>query len=140
MNLLHSITDYILKKGGKFFKGWTREALEDYVAFHIKQGTMCIVANHDDNIMGLIVGWQQRGSEHIPFRWQKTDPIGSHWWIDQYMADDPIAATMATIEMCERFPQVASLPSVAFRRGKIRVYPPGKLLEIFTRAEALYGN
>ena len=52
------ITDYLLHKLPDSFKGWTREAVEDYVMFHAEQGTLKI-ACQDDHVVGVLVGWRQ---------------------------------------------------------------------------------
>lgn len=141
MNLVTSIHDYIRKKGGKFFDGWTREALEDKIAFHLHENTISVAIDEEDNVCGVLIGWCQKGPGLIEWNWQKNDPKGDHWWWDQYMADSPYAAASLIIDYCEKWPESAIFPSACIRRGKHRVYDkPGHLFKIYEKAERLYGN
>lgn len=140
MNLIKQITDYILLRGCKFFSGWTREALEDYVIHHLNQGTISVVVD-GEAVNAVVIGWAQVGDEHIKWNWQSHDPSGDHWWWDQFFADSPYHGALAIVDLCERFPLAAHLPSVAFRRGKVRKYnKPNQLMNIYKKAENLYGN
>lgn len=141
MNLVASIHDYIRRKGGRFFKDWTREALEDKIEFHLRENTISIAVDNDENVCGLLIGWCQKGPNLIPWNWQRNDPKGDYWWWDQYMANDPCAAAAVIIDFCEKWPQAAIMPSACHRRGKLRVYDkPGHLFKIYEKAERLYGN
>ena len=55
--MIPQITDYLLRKLPDSFKGWTREALEDYVLFHAQQGTLKI-ATQDEQVVAVLVGWR----------------------------------------------------------------------------------
>lgn len=141
MNLTELVTDYISDNASEFFPGWTREALEDYVNHHMDQGTISVGIDENAEICGVLIGWAQMGDSHIPFRWQRHNPDGDHWWWDQFIADSPHVAASLIIDICEKFPMAVCLPSVAMRRGKIRKYSSnGALMKIYERAERLYGN
>ena len=141
MNLVTSIHDYIRKKGGHFFRDWTREALEDKIEFHLQDDTISIAIDHDGNVCGVFIGWCQRGSEHIPWKWQHNNTItGDTWWIDQFMADCPCVAASLAVKFCEKWPQIAHMPTAMHRRGKLKKAPPGYLFKVYKKAETLYGN
>lgn len=140
MNLVASIHDYIRKKGGHFFRDWTREALEDKIEFHLKENTISVGWDKNGNVTGVFIGWFQRGSEHIPWNWQHNDINGDHLWIDQFMADSPVIASVIAVRFCEFWPMASHMPTAMHRRGKLKKAPPGYLFKVYKKAETLYGN
>ena len=140
MNLVTSIHDYIRLRGGKYFEGWTREALEDKIEFHLRENTISVAVNDTGDVCGVLIGWCQVGCDYIPWKWQHNDLNGDHWWIDQFMADSPSVAAQLAVNFAEKWPQVATMPTTRHRKGKLRVNPPGYLFRIYEKAEKLYGN
>ena len=137
MRIFESIARYL--ESDRFFPGWTREALEDYVAFHMQQSTICI-AVRGHAVTGVLVGWQQCEPRHIPFNWQRTDPKGMWWWWDQYKADDHESALTVGRAFVASQPICLGLPSVGMRHGKIKIYQPGMALRAYQKGMQIYGH
>lgn len=137
--LVDKIRRYAIRKSPDSFKGWTREAIEDYVLHHMEHGSI-EVAMVDDEVVGLIIGWRQNGMDHIPWKWQKPDPKGDVYWYDQFMADCPQIAMCLAIYFCESHPDCVKMKGVGFRNGKLKRYNPGFQWKLYKKAEGLYGN
>src|SRR5580765_1406251 len=137
MRLFDNIARYL--ESDRWFPGWTHEALEDYVRFHMEQETLCI-AVRGHAITGVHVGWQQTKPEHVKFNWQRTDPSGMWWWWDQFKADDIESATTVGQAFIRSQPVCLGLPSVGLRHGKIRIYRPGMALRAWQKGVGIYGH
>jgi hypothetical protein len=118
------VTDYLLHKLPDSFKGWTREAVEDYVMFHAEQGTLK-VALQDGQVVAVLVGWRQMGPEPKEWSWQKSDPNGDHWYWHQFAADCALFAMAVAAKFFHDRPESAILPAIGFRNGKLTTYPKG---------------
>lgn len=138
MSLVASITDYLELRGAKFFPGWTRESLEDYVIFHLEQKTLSFVFANTQ-VQALIIGWQQTEPRQFRWTWQPTNPEGGYWWWDQYFAEDPVWAMAAAAVLVTNHPAADKLPAASIRHGKLKLYRPGQALKIFRKASQLYG-
>lgn len=135
--MIKDIANYLLSKVPDSFNGWTREALEDYVLFHAEQGTMK-VATHENRVVGVLIGWRQKGAEPKPWAWQPSDPEGDHWYWHQFASDRPrIAMAMAATFFHSR-PEAAILPAIGYRNGKLTTYKKGSL-PIYRVADKKYG-
>jgi len=118
------ITDYLLHKLPDSFKGWTREAVEDYVMFHAQQNTLK-VALQDGHVVAVLVGWRQMGPEPKEWAWQKSDPNGDHWYWHQFAADCALFAMAVAAKFFHDRPESAILPAIGYRNGKLTTYPKG---------------
>lgn len=135
--MIKDIANYLLAKVPDSFAGWTREALEDYVMFHAEQGTMK-VATQENRVVGVLIGWRQKGAEPKPWAWQPSDPEGDYWYWHQFAADRPrIAMAMAATFFHSR-PEAAILPAIGYRNGKLTTYRKGSL-PIYRVADKKYG-
>jgi hypothetical protein len=135
--LIAAVTDYLLHKLPDSFKGWTREALEDYVMFHAEQGTLK-AAMQDGNIRAVLIGWRQMGSVPKEWSWQKSDPAGDHWYWHQFAADDAFLAMTVAAKFFQDNPESAILPAIGYRNGKLKTYKRGSL-PIYMGADKKYG-
>lgn len=118
------VTDYLLAKLPTSFKGWTREAVEDYVIFHAQQNTLK-VAMQDGHVVAVLVGWRQMGPEPKEWTWQQSDPNGDHWYWHQFAADCALFAMAAAAKFFHDRPESAILPAIGYRNGKLTTYPKG---------------
>ena len=66
--MVKEITDYLLQKLPNSFKGWTREALEDYVMWNIERNQLLAVTNNGE-IQGVLIGWPTEEMQVESFRW-----------------------------------------------------------------------
>jgi hypothetical protein len=138
-DIVGKVRRYVLKMRPESFNGWTREALEDYLISHFQQGTIEVVMM-DDEVVGLIIAWKQKGFDHIPWNWQKHNKKGDVYWYDQFMGDCPQTAMLAAVYFCESHRDCVSLPGAGFRNGKLKRYSPGFQWKLYKKAEGLYGN
>ena len=136
--MIHQITDYLLRKLPDSFKGWTREAVEDYVLFHAQQGTLKI-ATQDDHVVGVLVGWRQTGPEPKAWEWQHSDPNGDHWYWHQFAADCAVFAMAVAAKFFHDRPEAAILPAIGHRNGKLVTYKKGSM-PIYKMAYKKHGN
>ena len=132
------VTDYLLHKLPDSFKGWTREAVEDYVMFHAQQNTLK-VALQDGHVVAVLVGWRQMGPEPKEWTWQKSDPNGDHWYWHQFAADCALFAMAVAANYFHHRPESAILPAIGFRNGKLTTYKKGSM-PIYRMADKKYGN
>ena len=132
------ITDYLLHKLPDSFKGWTREAVEDYVMFHAEQGTLK-VALQDGHVVAVLVGWRQMGPEPKEWTWQKSDPNGDHWYWHQFAADCALFAMAVAAKFFHDRPESAILPALGHRNGKLTTYKKGSM-PIYKVANKKYGR
>ena len=126
LGMIHQITDYLLRKLPDSFKGWTREAVEDYVLFHLDQGTLK-VATQDDQVVAVLVGWRQLSPNPQAWAWQASDPEGDHWYWHQFAADNAIFAMAVAAKFFHDRPESAILPAIGYRNGKLTTYPKGSM-------------
>jgi hypothetical protein len=136
--LIPLITDYLLHKLPDSFKGWTREAVEDYVMFHAEQGTLK-VALQDGHVVAVLVGWRQMGPEPKEWTWQKSDPNGDHWYWHQFAADCALFAMAVAAKFFHDRPESAILPALGHRNGKLTTYKKGSM-PIYKVANKKYGR
>jgi len=137
MGMIPQITDYLLAKVPDSFKGWTREAVEDYVMFHAEQGTLKI-ACQDDHVVAVLVGWRQMGPEPKAWSWQPNDPNGDHWYWHQFAADCAVFAMAVAAKFFHDRPEAAILPAIGYRNGKLTTYKKGSM-PIYKAADKKYG-
>ena len=126
LSMIKPITDYLLRKLPDSFKGWTREAVEDYVLFHAQQGTLKI-ATQDEKVVAVLVGWRQMGAEPKAWEWQATDPNGDHWYWHQFAADCAVFAMAVAAKFFHDRPESAILPAIGYRNGKLTTYKKGSM-------------
>ena len=132
------VTDYLLHKLPDSFRGWTREAVEDYVMFHAEQGTLK-VALQDGHVVAVLVGWRQMGPEPKEWTWQKSDPNGDHWYWHQFAADCALFAMAVAANYFHHRPESAILPAIGHRNGKLTTYKKGSM-PIYKVANKKYGR
>lgn len=135
--MIKETANYLLSKVPDSFKGWTREALEDYVLFHAEQGTLK-VATQDDKVVAVLIGWRQKGAEPQPWAWQASDPEGDHWYWHQFAADSAVFAISVAATFFHSRPEAAILPAIGYRNGKLTTYKKGSL-PIYRVADKKYG-
>ena len=126
LSMIKPITDYLLRKLPDSFKGWTREAVEDYVLFHAQQGTLKI-ATQDEKVVAVLVGWRQTGPEPKAWEWQASDPNGDHWYWHQFAADCAVFAMAVAAKFFHDRPESAILPAIGYRNGKLTTYKKGSM-------------
>jgi hypothetical protein len=136
--LIPLVTDYLLHKLPDSFRGWTREAVEDYVMFHAEQGTLK-VALQDGHVVAVLVGWRQMGPEPKEWTWQKSDPNGDHWYWHQFAADCALFAMAVAANYFHHRPESAILPAIGHRNGKLTTYKKGSM-PIYKVANKKYGR
>lgn len=135
--MVKEITDYLLQKLPNSFKGWTREALEDYVMFHMEHDQLLVVCN-SDGIQAVLIGWPTEEMQVEQFRWQEPTRHGRFWFWDQLVAKTPEACMVGFAEFFYRRPEAASLPSFGVRHGKIRRFKPA--LKLYQKGNEIYGH
>ena len=140
MSLVFSTSEFLLSRIPEKFPGWTLEAMEDYVSHHMRQGTISVGVDEDDEICGVIIGWQQMGSTEQKWEWQDTDPNGDYWFWHQFVADSDDAAIGLIKDIMSRNPAAALLPGSGVRNGELRTYAPGKAMKILQKAKSIYGK
>jgi hypothetical protein len=124
--MIKDIANYLLSKVPDSFNGWTREALEDYVLFHAEQGTLK-VATQENRVVGVLIGWRQKGAEPKPWAWQASDPEGDYWYWHQFAADSAVFAMAVAATFFHSRPEAAILPAIGYRNGKLTTYKKGSL-------------
>ena len=135
--MITQITDYLLRKLPDSFKGWTREAVEDYVLFHAEQGTLKI-ACQDDHVVAVLVGWRQLSPNPQAWAWQPSDPEGDYWYWHQFAADSAVFAMAVAAKFFHDRPEAAILPAIGYRNGKLTTYKKGSM-PIYRVAHKKYG-
>jgi hypothetical protein len=134
MSFTRSIHSYLRRKAGAFFSGYTDEALLDYILFHLQRRQL-VAAMGLGGCRGVLVGWRQASPVPVPFVWQEPDPAGGtvHW--DLFVADTTTAALSMVACLLKNHPELARLPGCAWRRDKVRHYPPGHVLRLYRKRE-----
>lgn len=135
--MVKEITDYLQQKLPENFKGWTREALEDYVVWHIERNQLLAVTNGGE-VQGVLVGWPTEEMQVELFRWQEPTQHGRFWYWDQLAANTPETFMVGISEFLYRRPDAASLPSYGVRHGKVRSFRP--VLKIYQKGQEIYGH
>lgn len=135
--MLKELTDYLLQKLPKNFVGWTREALEDYVMFHMERSQLVAVIN-SQGVQAVLIGWPTEERQLEQFRWQEPTRYGRFWFWDQLAAETPEAFLVGISEFFDRRPESASLPSYGVRHGRVRDFRP--VLKIYQKGQEIYGN
>ena len=136
--MIQNLTSYIRKKLPGNFKGWTQEALEDYVMWQIERSQLVAAVDDQGNVRAIVIGWPTEEMQVESFRWQETTEHGRFWYWDQIAGDNPIALMSAFGEMFRRRPESASLPSYGVRHRKVRFF--GTALDVYKTGEKIYGN
>ena len=135
--MVRELTDYLLEKVPSNFRGWTREALEDYVMFHVEHSQLVAVINNE-GVQALLIGWPTEEKQVEQFRWQTPTQHGRFWFWDQIAANTHEAFMLGISEFFYRRPESASLPSFGVRHGKVRSFKP--VLTIYQKGQEIYGN
>lgn len=135
--MVKDLTDYLLQKLPDNFKGWTREAVEDYVMFHVEHSQLVAVTN-SEGVQAMLIGWPTEEMQVEDFRWQEPTHHGRFWFWDQLIANTPEACMVGFAEFFRRRPEAASLPSYGVRHGKIRRFRPA--MKIYQKGQEIYGN
>jgi hypothetical protein len=136
--MLNNLTSYIRKKLPGNFKGWTQEALEDYLMWQIERNQLVAAVDAQGSVRAIVIGWPTEEMQVESFRWQETTEHGRFWYWDQIAGDNPIALMSAFAEMFRRRPESASLPSYGVRHRKVRFF--GTALDVYKTGEKIYGN
>jgi hypothetical protein len=134
MSLTLLITQFIRQHAGRHFSGYTEEALVDYVLFQWQQKSIAFCASGLE-VYGVMVGWRQAEADPQPFAWQPPDPKGGFWYWDLLVTVHPTIALMLLDGIAKDHPECLTLPSVAWRKGKIRRYRPGQLTTLYTKGQ-----
>jgi hypothetical protein len=72
------------------FVGWTDEALEDYVMFHVEHEQLLAVES-EEGIQAVIIGWPTEERQVEQFNWQDPTQHGRFWFWDQIASETPEA-------------------------------------------------
>lgn len=131
------IATYLRSRLPDNFIGWTQEALEDYVMFHVEQGTLkCAIT--DNTVKAVVIGWQVSTRELSSWTWQRQDYTGGFWYWDQLAGDDAISVMACCAAMFQHHPAAALLPAFGVRNGKLRDINFG--IKLYRLGERLYGR
>jgi hypothetical protein len=136
--MIQNLTSYIRQKLPDSFKGWTQEALEDYLMFQIERNQLVAAVDDQGSVRAIVIGWPTEEMQVESFRWQETTEHGRFWYWDQIAGDNPAALMSAFAEMFRRRPESASLPSYGVRHRKVRFF--GTALDVYKTGEKIYGN
>lgn len=136
--MLQKLVQYLLQKLPNSFKGWTREALEDYVIWQIERNQLVAAVDVQGSVKAIVIGWPTEEMQVESFRWQETTEHGRFWYWDQIAGDNPVALMAAFGEMFRRRPESATLPSYGVRHRKVRFF--GTALDVYKTGEKIYGN
>jgi hypothetical protein len=134
MSITEALRGYLADNAAKFYQGFTDEALLDYVMFHMQQQTLAFV-HLNQEVVGVMIGWQQQESEPVPFHWQPHDPTGGYWYWDMFVASTPEAALALADAFRRTWPDSDKLPAVATRNTVVRHYKPGHLSRLLTKGQ-----
>ena len=135
--MTNKIATYLRSRLPDNFVGWTQEALEDYVMFHVEQGTLkCAVSGNE--ITAVVIGWQTSSRELRPWSWQCTDIMGGFWYWDQLAGDDTVSVMSCCAAMFQQHPAAGFLPAFGVRNGKLRDINFG--IQLYRLGERLYGR
>jgi hypothetical protein len=135
VSITNDIRAYLRAKAAHGFRGFTDEALLDYILFHIQNGSL-IHLTDGQRVTGVMIGWQQRSPVPVPFLWQAPEPDGGTWYWDVLAAEVPSVAVMLARFFAWRVPICNLLPAVARRNGRTRFYRPGQILTLAQKALA----
>ena len=136
--MIHKLTEYLMRKLPNSFKGWTQEALEDYVMWQIERNQLVAVVDDQEEIRSMVIGWPTEEMQVELFRWQEPTKHGRYWFWDQIAADTPEAFMVCISQFFLRRPESSELPSFGVRHGKIREFRPAML--IYKKGNEIYGN
>lgn len=136
--MLQKLVQYLLQKLPNSFKGWTREAMEDYVMWQIERNQLVAAVDDHGNVKAIVIGWPTEEMQVEAFQWQEPTQHGRYWFWDQIAGDTPTAIMAAFAEMFTRRSDAATLPAFGVRHGKIRRFR--QALDIYKMGEKLYGN
>ena len=136
--MLDKLTTYVRQKLPDSFRGWTQEALEDYLMFQMERNQLVAAVDAQGSVRAIVIGWPTEEMQVESFRWQETTEHGRFWYWDQIAGDNPIALMSAFAEMFRRRPESASLPSYGVRHRKVRFF--GTALDVYKTGEKIYGN
>ena len=135
--MINQISQYLLRKLPKSFRGWTDEAVEDYVLFHVEHQQL-IAVESDQGIQAVIIGWPTEEMQLEQFRWKEPTKHGRYWFWDQIASETPEACMICFSQFFLRRPESIGLPSFGVRHGKIREFAPALL--IYKKGNEIYGN
>ena len=135
--MINQISQYLLRKLPKSFQGWTNEAVEDYVLFHVEHQQL-IAVESDQGIQSVIIGWPTEEMQLEQFRWKEPTKHGRYWFCDQIASETPEACMICFSQFFLRRPESIELPSFGVRHGKIREFAPALL--IYKKGNEIYGN
>lgn len=131
---------FIREHTGEAFRGYTEEALVDYIVFHATRRQLAAAFTKDiKECVGVLVGWRISKPEAPEFRWQEADPEGGWWFWHAFAASTPTAGLACAAWHFTNNPVCFRLPAVALRRGQLKLYRPGECLDIYRRGE-MYGS
>lgn len=136
--MLQKLVQYLLQKLPNSFKGWTREALEDYVMWQIERNQLVAAVDDHGNIRAIVIGWPTEEMQVELFRWQEPTQHGRYWYWDQIAGDNPLAVMAAFSEMFNLRSDACNLPAFGVRHGKVRQFK--QALDLYKIGEKLYGN
>jgi hypothetical protein len=136
--MLDKLTTYVRQKLPDSFKGWTQEALEDYLMFQMERNQLVAAVDEHGEVRAVVIGWPTEEMQVESFRWQEPTKHGRFWYWDQIAGDHPIALMSAFAEMFRRRTESATLPSYGVRHRKVRFF--GTALDVYKTGEKIYGN
>lgn len=135
--MIKDIAQYLRRKLSDNFVGWTDEALEDYVMFHVEHEQLLAVES-EEGIQAVIIGWPTEERQVDQFNWQEPTQYGRFWFWDQIASETPEAFMVCISQFFLRRPESTELPSFGIRHGKIRDFKPALL--IYKKGNEIYGN
>ena len=120
------------------FSGWTDEALEDYVMFHVEHMSIACAVDPEKNVEAVVIGWPVETMEVPKFCWKQETDRPSFWYWDQIAGNNPIAVMSACALIFKNRIESVMLPGFAVRNKRVRrVKNP---LGLYRKGERIYGR
>lgn len=132
------IANYLRQKLPDNFKGWTQEAIEDYVMFHVEHNCLVAIVDDQDKIRGVLIGWPTETDEVPKFNWQPPTDSPKFWYWDQLAADHPELVMVGLAALMHKNMDCVLLPSFGVRHGRVKKFRAA--LDLYKVGERIYGN
>lgn len=122
--LLTELVDFCQNHGQPCYEGWSRKQLEDYILFHMRQGTFAW-ARSGDRVVGCGIVWQDHLS-HVRIRVDDnqhplngpSQPTGDCLFLGEWICRNRAVQRVLALHFEKRFPSWQSLKLVTTRHGR----------------------
>lgn len=132
------IANYLRERLTDNFKGWTQEAVEDYVMFHVEHDCLVACVDEKDSVCCVLIGWPTEKAEVPKFNWEPPTDSPRFWYWDQLAAEDPELVMIGLAALMQKRMDCVLLPSFGVRHGRVRKFRPA--LDLYKTGERIYGN